>query len=195
MTLRDLTGEGVRSVPELAPRHDLADEADLECLRGREDAPGEEHVLRASCAELPGVAMIFDPADRHQHHRIREERILRGDDQIHRKDQVQRAGDRLPLDGRDRRLRDVAPMPGIAEVLLAPPSGRSCPAGSCRPAPRASPRPGGSCRGRARRRSACRRHAARSREPSRHAPPRRSIRAARRASPRSGHWPCRRGRA
>jgi hypothetical protein len=114
----DLAGDRVGPVPEFVPGNHLTDETDVERFFGRHRPPREEQILGSSCTEIPGMSVVFDAANGHQDDRIGEERIFRCDEQIHREEQVERPGDRLSLDCGDRRLGNVAPVPGVAKEFL-----------------------------------------------------------------------------
>ena len=88
-------------------------------LFGGHRPAGEEDLLRLAGAEFPGVAVVFDAADAHEHDRVGELRVVGGHDEVAGPAQQQAAGDAPALDRGDRRLRDVAPAQRVLEVAPA----------------------------------------------------------------------------
>ena len=113
----------------------------------------EQDLLGLARAEFPGVAVVFDSADTHQHHRIGEQRVVGGQDQVAWPAQQQAAGDAPALNRGDRRLGHIAPAQRVFEIAPAlvlminssvilsgtgPPPLRSWPAEKCLPLARST---------------------------------------------------------
>ena len=65
------------------------------------------------------MAVIFDATDPHHRHRVGEQRIVRGDDQIARPAQHEPAGDTAALDGRDRGFGHITPPQCVFQIPAA----------------------------------------------------------------------------
>jgi hypothetical protein len=114
--LRDVPGQLHRLLAQVIQWHHAIDHADLLGLAGRDRPAGEQDLLGLARAQLPGVPVVFHAADAHEDDRVGEFGVLRRDDQVHRPDEQQGAGDGLALDRGDRRLRDVAPAQRVLQV-------------------------------------------------------------------------------
>ena len=81
-------------------------------------SPVNSSSLALRAPELPRVGEVLDAVDAHADHRVGEQRVVGGDDDVGDPQQHQPAGDGLALGGGDHRLGDVAPPPAHLEVDL-----------------------------------------------------------------------------
>ena len=86
--------------------------------RGGHALAEEQEFLGHARAHHVGVGEVLDAGDAHLDHRVREEGVVRREDEVARPSEHQPAGDARALHHGDRRLGNVAPAAAHAEVEL-----------------------------------------------------------------------------
>ena len=155
----DPVGQLERGVRQLGPRHHAADHAQFVRPRRAEPVAGEQHLLGEPRSQHPRMREVLDARDAHPHHRVGEERVVGGDDQVADPGQHQPAGDARALHHRDRRLGQSPASAGTCPGRPPSPWRTGCRRPACRCGPtRSRPcarrhvrRRGPACRCRARR--------------------------------------------
>ena len=104
---------------ELVARHHPVDHAELAGARAASiRSPRNRNSLACAGAHHPRVGEVLDAGDAHAHHRVGEERVVGGDDEVAAPGEHQPAGDAGALHRGDRRLGQLPPAPAHAEVDL-----------------------------------------------------------------------------
>ncbi len=116
--LGDLIRQRARLCIQIGAWHDPVHHAASFRLMRVDGSRGEQHFLRLARAQFPCVPMIFNAADAHQHDGVGKTRIVRRDDQVAWPGEQQSARYACALHRRDRRFGNVAPAPGIAQIMF-----------------------------------------------------------------------------